>query len=149
MLYNTQGDPRWGNDGMGLPADPMRLWACLITAIANIYDILPGELNKWLVENNGYYGKGFPGKESFLKWEIIENHLNFLHSDFFEIPVFDDKTFYIVRIHHRKYGTEHYCNMLAIDDADPTKFKIFDTDYGDILSYATNQILGITKIKKL
>ena len=57
MLFNTQSDKRWANDGMGLSTDPMRLWACLVSAIANIFDILPGDLNKWLVSNNGYYCK--------------------------------------------------------------------------------------------
>jgi hypothetical protein len=143
LLFNTQSNVKWANDGMGLPADPMKLWGCLVTAIANIYDILPCDLNKWLVQNKGYYGIKYPKQESFLKWDAISKYLNFTHTNDVKDIVFNEKTFNIARIKHRKYGTGHFCNLLAIEDG---QYKIFDTDYGDTKLY--EYILGVTQIIK-
>jgi hypothetical protein len=145
MLYNTQSNPRWAYDAMGLPTDYMKDWGCLVTAISNIYDILPGDLNKWLRENGGYYGKGYLNQESFLKWDVIEKHLNFKHiSGFNSEFILDEKHFYIARILHRKYKTGHYCNMFDFED----RYGIFDTDYGDAKMYTKDQVKDIIQITK-
>lgn len=145
MLLNTQSNPHWAYDAMGLPTDYMKDWACLVTAIANIYDIMPNDLNKWLRENGGYYGKGFPNQESFLKWDVIEKHLNFKH--IVVDKVLPDNNFYIARILHKKYRTGHYCNLLNYDETDKT-YEIFDTDYGTELTYNKDQVKLLIQIIK-
>jgi hypothetical protein len=146
MLYNTQSNPQWAYDAMGLPTDYMKDWGCLVTAISNIYNILPGDLNKWLHDNNGYYGKGYPNQESFLKWDVIEKHLNFKHIAGYKGLLDFNKYFYIARILHRKYRTGHYCNILDIENSN---FDIFDTDYGDTKEYTKDQVKDIIQITKL
>lgn len=149
MLYNIQGDTRWGNDNMGKIGDPMRLWACLITAIANEYDIMPNELNIKIIENKGYAGlqpNCQLNQESNIVWNIVEKLLNFKHVDFAKfIDDINGKIFYIARILHRKYHTGHYVNVLGkVND----KYNLFDTDYNDKLLYDPSKITKFIKIIK-
>jgi hypothetical protein len=135
---------------MAMKGDTLGLYGCLVTAIGNIFDTSPMELNNELKVNKGYAGlttNFVKGKESFLQWKVAEDILEFKSfPDYTGEIIFDDKTSYIVRIKHRKYGSDHYCNLIGIEG---NKYRIFDTDYGDTLAHDKKDVLSIIKITKV
>lgn len=148
MIYNRQSDAKWYDMQMAMKGDTLGLYGCLVTAIANIFEILPSTLNLLLRENKGYMGlvdaKTWVNKESFINWPVVESLLKFKHYVINPDQIkFDDKTFIIACIKHRKYRTNHYCNLLDYSDE---KYKIFDTDYGDIKLY--DRVVSLIKIVK-
>jgi hypothetical protein len=147
MIYNVQCDKRWAFDDMGLTTDHMKDYGCLVTAIANIFDITPKELNDYLRKNKGY--QFFTGNyvkdmtESYIVWSVAEKHLGFNHIPVKDIS--DINGIYITSIKHRIYKGAHYCNFIGMKN---NKFEIFDTDFGDKLLYNRQDILTITRIIK-
>ena len=51
MFYNYQNDPLWKDDTMATESDTIGQLGCLVTCIANILEITPGELNSFLKNN--------------------------------------------------------------------------------------------------
>ena len=70
-IYYLQADPRWGGDLIGGSDEPLALVGCTLCSVAMAsgslgYLIAPGELNKRLIQVNGYTQRGW------LKWEKIK-----------------------------------------------------------------------------
>jgi hypothetical protein len=54
MLYQSQRDSRWANHKLGFSNETIGNFGCVITCLANLFEITPLQMNEWM-KNNGAF----------------------------------------------------------------------------------------------
>jgi hypothetical protein len=156
MLKNTQIDEKYGNEIMTqcnekyrVWTDYIKRWGCLVTALANILDKTPKELNDIIIENKCYEYLNNPNtpenRASFLMLDKLKNILNISiinelsYKDYIDHP----RLYWIARIIHRS-GGGHYVNVLR---KEANTWIIFDVEYGKEKRLQNKDITKLIKIE--
>ena len=156
MLKNTQTDEKYGNEIMTqcnekyrVWIDRIKRWGCLVTALANIIDLTPKELNDIIKENKCYEYLNNPNtpenKASFLMLNKLKNILNLsiindlAYKEYKEA----DKVFWIARIIHRT-GGGHYINVIR---KEANTWIVFDVENGKEKRLQNKDITKLIRIE--
>lgn len=167
MKLNIQTDPAWkyevmteGTDINGISwVDKLGFggmlnlgWGCVVTSLANIFQIHlgksfnPRQLNNLLKGHKGYqflYDKNTLEKEaSFIVWEVLEKLFQIKVDRFLDKKDYikEEDTYYIAHI------PGHYVNLLFVDQHN--RFWCFDVANGEVCDY-TKKIDFLHKVSWL
>jgi archaellum component FlaC len=54
MLYQSQNDPKWKNEKLGFSNETIGNFGCVITCLANLFEITPLQMNEWMKQNGAF-----------------------------------------------------------------------------------------------
>ena len=78
MRKQSQRDPKWKNKKLGFSSSTLGGFGCLVSSLANMFDIRPDEMNDWLKEHNGFSNsKGEIGGSgaNLLVWSAVPGYV--------------------------------------------------------------------------
>jgi hypothetical protein len=156
MIKNTQTDKRWAKEVMTQCYEKYRSWidyiwrwGCLVTALANIMDRTPKELNDIIRENKCYEYLHNPNtpenRASYLMLDKVKSILNIgiinglSYKDYKE----SDKVFWIARVVHRT-GGGHYIN---VSRKEANTWIVFDVENGKEKRMRNKDITKLIKVE--
>jgi len=147
MLRNFQTDKRWSNESMGLEGDTLGKYGCFVTAMANILEITPLELNNTFKKENVYLGKKFPNEESEIDYMKARRATNttFRRLLIKEIDTVSIEQIILVIESDVSPSGVHYVNCL-LDNFNT--IKIFDVYNGNEYFIDKNKIIGAYALYK-
>jgi hypothetical protein len=150
MLRNTQIDKRWKDDNMGIKGDKIEVWGCFLTAIANLVNMLPSQLNEICIDQAVYAGKDSYGTESNIivsrLCKILKLEYQYITRNIAEQSNPHDC---ILKLQtHSAQMPFHFVNLLLMSNEYYTYFDTYDGKKKTCNEKDVVYILKITKIKE-